>query len=336
MKQKVVTFGELMLRLTPSGNKRLRQADQLDICFGGSEANVAAALAGWDVPCEFVTALPANDIGLSALRALRASGTGTGHILLSGHRMGLYFVEPGSSVRAGNVIYDRAGSAFASMGPGDIDWEQIFGDASWFHWSGITPAVSPAAAEACRMAIRTARDKGLTISADFNYRSKLWNYGKRPDEVIPPLLEECDVLLGDIDTAFTYLGIRPEEGLDPLASTAAQLMERLPRLKTLAMTFREIRSADHNTYHGVLFSGTEMFRSEVHDISSITDRVGTGDAFMAGLIYGLASGRNGRDTIELAAAAGALKHTVEGDVLVATIAEVEKLALEGFSGKINR
>lgn len=347
MSNKVVTFGEIMLRLATPAYLRFTQAGEYTATFGGGEANVAVSLANYGIQTEFVSRLPENDIAKACLMDLRKFGVGTTHILFGGERMGIYFLETGAVARGSKVIYDRAHSAVSEIEQGMIDWEKVFRGANWFHWTGITPALSQGAADVCLEAIRWARKMGLTVSCDLNYRKNLWKYGKKAAEVMPALVEGCDVILGNEEDAEKVFGIKPE-GFDVTAtegkvnaaefeSVCKQLKERFPLARKIVITLRGSVNANHNTWGGVLYDGKKLYISRCYDITHIVDRVGGGDAFMGGLIYGLLTyiGDDQR-ALEYAVAASCLKHTVYGDFNRVTVEEVEKLMEGDASGRLAR
>ncbi len=344
--KKVVTFGEIMLRLTPPGFMRFSQASSFDVVYGGGESNVAVSLANYGVPVEFVSRLPANDIGDCALMELRKWGVQTQNILRGGERLGIYFLEIGAVSRGSKVVYDRAHSSISTIEKGMIDWEKIFTDAHWFHWTGITPALSQGAADACLEAIQTANKMGVTVSTDLNYRKNLWKYGKQPGEVMPALVEGCDVILGNEEDAEKHFGLHPE-GVDvtqghsvdakSYLSVLKQLMKMFPRAKKVITTLRGSISASHNTWSGVLYDGEKLYEAPSYDITHIVDRVGGGDSFMGGLIYGLINYPNDdQKALNFAVAASCLKHTIYGDANLATVDEVEKLMAGDASGRVSR
>ena len=330
-----------MLRLATPGYLRFGQARDFSATFGGAEANVAVSLANYGIPVSFVTRLPENDIARSCVADLRGYGVDTSGIVYGGDRIGIFYLETGAVARASKVIYDRAHSAMSEIRPGMVDWDRVFSGAGWFHWTGITPAISESAAMACLEAVRAARKAGLTVSCDLNYRKNLWKYGKSASEVMPELVENCDIILGNEEDAWTVFGIRPE-GFDArdgkveaasFESVCRQLKERFPRASRIAVTLRGSVSASHNTWSGVLFDGRNFFRSRQYDITHIVDRVGGGDSFMGGLIYGLLTykGDDGK-ALEFATAASCLKHTIYGDYNQVTVSEVEKLMSGDASG----
>ena len=344
--KKVVTFGEIMLRLTPPGWKRFSQANSFEAIYGGGESNVAVSLANYGVPVDFVTRLPKNDIGRCALMEMRKRNVGTDHIVYGGDRLGIYFLEICAVSRGSKVVYDRTHSAMSTIQVGMIDWEEVFKDAGWFHWTGITPAISQGAANTCLEAIQMANKMGVTVSTDLNYRQKLWKYGKEPGEVMPELVAGCDVILGNEEDAEKYFGLHPE-GLDVTAghevdaksylSVLQQLMEMFPRAKKVITTLRGSISASHNSWSGVLYDGKTLYEAPSYQITHIVDRVGGGDSFMGGLIYGLIQyPDDDQHALNFAVAASCLKHTVYGDANLATIDEVEKLMRGDASGRVAR
>ncbi len=337
----VVTFGEIMLRLSPPVGSRFRQASSFDVTYGGAEANVAVSLAQWGLPSRYVTVLPDNDLGQAAVDKLRSLGVDTSRILRGGDRIGIYFLEHGASQRPSRVIYDRAGSAVSRLQPGEVDWDEVFAGASWFHWTGITPALSDGAAEVTREAVRAAKRLGLTVSADLNYRSKLWS-PERARDVMTSLMEHVDVVVANEEDAAIVFGISAgatdvERGKLDLAayeSVARQLVERFD-LHMAAITLRESHSASENTWSACLYDGKEFLRSKSYRIQ-LVDRVGAGDAFAAGLIYGTLSGKCLQEMLEFGVAASCLKQTIAGDFNLVTVAEVEKLVGGAAAGRIKR
>ena len=336
-----------MLRLSTPGYLRFGQAREFDATFGGGEANVAVSLANYGIDAKFITRLPDNDIAKACIRDLRSFGVDTSGIVTGGERMGIYFLETGAIARPSKVIYDRAHSAIATIEPGMIDWKKVFEGADWFHWTGITPAISQGAADVCLEAVRAANALGVTVSCDLNFRKNLWKYGKTAGEVMPALVEGCDVILGNEEDADKVFGIRPE-GFDATAtggtidqgrfrSVGEQLMRRFPRAKKVVITLRGSINANHNTWGGVLWDGKTLYQSPRYDITHIVDRVGGGDSFMGGLIYGLLTWpADDQRALNFAAAASCLKHTVFGDYNRVTVAEVEKLMQGDASGRVSR
>lgn len=344
--KKVITFGEIMLRLSPPGFLRFSQTNSFDAIYGGGESNVAVSLAGYGIPSEFVTRLPDNDIGRCALMELRKRNVETRHIQFGGERLGIYFLETGAVSRGSKVIYDRAHSSISTIKKGSVDWAEVFEGAGWFHWTGITPAISQEAADVCLEAIRAANEAGVTVSTDLNYRAKLWKYGKTPGEVMPELVEGCDVILGNEEDAEKHFGIQPDnvditkgESMDSKAylSVCKQLKDRFPRAKKIITTLRGSISASHNTWAGVLYNGSDFLESPEYQITHIVDRVGGGDSFMAGLIYGLLTYKDDdQKALNFAVAASCLKHTIYGDSNLVTVEEVEKLMKGDASGRVAR
>jgi len=343
---RVVTFGEVMLRLSTPGFLRFSQAHQFDVTFGGGEANVAVSLANYGMDASFVTRLPDNDIAQACMAELRSFGVDTSDIVIGGDRIGIYYLESGAVARGSKVVYDRAHSAIAEIEPGMIDWEKVLKGADWFHWTGITPAISEGAAKACLEAIKAANKLGIPVSCDLNYRKKLWKWGKSVSEVMPELVEGCDLILGNEEDAEKEFGIKPE-GFDAentageidqtrFESVGRQLMEKFPRCKKVAITLRGSISASHNTWGGVLWDGKTLHQSRRYDITHIVDRVGGGDSFMGGLIYGELAYRDDKKALEFAAAASALKHTIIGDYNRVTVKEVEALMSGSGSGRVSR
>ncbi|WP_116127168.1 sugar kinase [Lewinella sp. IMCC34183] len=330
---RVATFGEIMLRLSPPGHQRFRQAHDFRVEYGGGESNVAVSLANFGLDVRFVTRLPANDIGDCALYALRGAGIDTSHVVRGGKRLGIYFLEKGAVQRGSKVVYDREDSGMATLRPGQIDWDRAFDGVTWFHWTGITPALSQSAADACREACREASARGITISVDLNHREKLWQYGKSPREVMPELIEYCDLIVGGAREAASYFDIQGED----FADVARQLQQRFPKARRIATTLRETLSASHNTYSGLLWDGEELHAAPVYQLTHIVDRVGGGDSFMGGLIYGLITWPEEPATaLRFATAASALKHTIIGDVNLVTVEEVVNLMEGDASGRVSR
>ncbi|MCD8177504.1 MAG: sugar kinase [Tannerellaceae bacterium] len=347
MKNKIVSFGEVMLRLATPDYQRFNQATQFNLSFGGGEANVAVSLANYGLPVEFVTRLPQNDIARACVMDLRKYNVGVDNIVYGGDRMGIYFLETGAVARASKVVYDRAHSSISEIQPGMINWKEVLKDATWFHWTGITPAISQGAADACLEAIEVANRLGVTVSCDLNYRKNLWKYGKTASEVMPELVEGCDVILGNEEDAEKVFGIKPE-GFDvahtegevnttEFESVCTQLMAKFPRAKKVIITLRGSINANHNTWGGVLYAEGKLYQSKRYDITHIVDRVGGGDSFMGGLIYGLLTyTTDNQKALEFAVAASCLKHTIYGDYNQVTVDEVEKLMTGDGSGRVSR
>lgn len=333
--KKTVTFGEIMLRLSTENNARFTDASTLEVNFGGAEANVAVSLAHFGLPASFVSRLPDNDLGLAAIKRLRAENVGTSHIIHGDERMGIYFIEPGAGQRNSSIIYDRQGSAMAAIRKGMIDWDEIFKEADWFHWSGITPAISLNAAEVCREAVDAARKNGLSVSCDLNYRATLWKYGKNPSEIMPELVADCDALIADPDAGEKMLGLSPGDASPE--NFLKVTSHNFSNLKIIATTLRDLRMPDRLDFSGMLLHQGRLFKGQVHHISSIVDRVGSGDAFTAGLIYGVKTfAGDYQRTLDFALAAACLKHTVRGDFNIVSIQEVNDLMNGNNGGHIRR
>jgi 2-dehydro-3-deoxygluconokinase len=343
--KKVVTFGEIMLRLATPGYKRFSQADQFNAVYGGGEANVAISLANYNIPVDFVSRIPANDIGDAAVMTLRKYNVNTDNILREGERLGIYFLETGAVARASKVVYDRAHSAIAEIKKGMINWEKVFDGADWFHWTGITPAISQGAADVCLEAIQAANKLGITVSCDLNYRKNLWKYGKTPGQVMPDLVKGCDVILGNEEDAEKVFDISPDDvdvtkgnvTAEAYKSVCQQLMKTFPKAKKIIITLRGSISANHNTWSGVLYDGEKLYQAPEYNITHIVDRVGGGDSFMGGLIYGLKTyTSDDQKALNFAVAASCLKHTIEGDYNLVKVEEVEKLMEGDASGRVSR
>jgi len=345
MNDKIATFGEIMLRLSPPNFQRFSQARSFDAIFGGGEANVAVSLANFGLSVDYVTKLPNNDIGNACINYIRQFGVNTEKIVRGGRRVGIYFLEKGSSVRASKVIYDRAHSAISEAKAENFDWEKIFKDVKWFHWTGITPAISQNLADICLEACKVAKSKGVAISCDLNYRSKLWKYGKKPLEVMPELFKFCDVAIGNEEDADKVLGIKAPKtdvtsgklNAENYRYVVEETVKQYPNLKKVAVTLRGSISASYNTWSAILYDGNEMFVSSKYDINPIVDRVGGGDSFMAGLIYGLLTYKEDlQSALDFAVAASCLKHTIIGDFNLVSVDEILKLMGGDTSGRVSR
>ncbi len=345
MNNKVITFGEIMLRLATPGYLRFSQATAYEATFGGGEANVAVSLANYGIPVDFVTRIPDNDIARACRMDLRKYGVGTDKIINGGERLGIYFLETGAVSRGSKVVYDRTHSSISGIKPGMIDWDKVFEGATWFHWTGITPAISQGAADVCLEGILKANKLGVTVSCDLNYRKNLWKYGKKAGEVMPELVAGTDIVLGNEEDAAMVLGIHPE-GVDVTGghvdgaayeSVSKQIMARFPRVKKVITTLRGSLNANHNSWAGVLWDGSKLFESRTYQITHIVDRVGGGDSFMGGLIYGLLTYKNDdQKALNFAVAASCLKHTIPGDFNQVSVDEVEKLMAGDTSGRVAR
>ncbi len=344
MADKVVTMGEIMLRLSTPGYTRFVQSQQFDVNYGGGEANVAVSLANYGLESYFVSKLPTHEIGQSALNSLRRFGVRTDYVVRGGARLGIYFLESGASQRASKVIYDRADSAVTQLGKDDLDWNAVFGGAKWFHWTGITPALGAKVREALKTACLAAKKNGVTVSADLNFRAKLWTT-KEAQSVMVPLMEYVDVCIGNEEDAEKSLGFRAgstdveggeldEEGFFELSRKLKEKFE----FKSVAITLRESHSASRNGWSALLHDDADCnvpYRSRRYDIQ-VVDRVGGGDSFSAGLIYGLLTKENSRDALEFATAASCLKHSIPGDFNLVSVEEVDKLAKGSGSGRVER
>ena len=342
---KVVTFGEIMLRLAPHGFLRFSQSTSFDVIYGGGESNVAVSLANYGVPVDFITRLPKNDIGECAMMEMRKRGVNVDKIVWGGDRLGIYYLETGAVNRGSKVVYDRAHSAMAEIQPGMVNWEEAFEGADWFHWTGITPAISQSSADVCLEAVKAASKLGLTISTDLNYRQKLWKYGGDREKIMTELTSYCDIILGNEEDAEKHFNIKPE-GLDittqghdvkAFLSVCDQMLKKFPRAKKVITTLRGSISASHNTWAGVLYDGKTLYESPQYQITDIVDRVGGGDSFMGGLIYGIIEYQgDDQKALNFAVAASCLKHTIKGDANLATIDEVKKLMSGDASGRVAR
>jgi 2-dehydro-3-deoxygluconokinase len=343
--KKVVAFGEIMLRLNPPGFLRFRQATAFEASFGGGEANVCVSLAYHGIAADYVTRLPRNELGDACIAHLKSHGVGTEKILRGGNRLGIYFLENGAVQRGSKVIYDRDGSAIATIQKGMLDWDAVLADADWFHWTGITPAVSAGLCEVLREGIVKAKQKGLTVSCDLNYRAKLWNWGKKAAEVMPELVQHCDIAVGNEEDADKIFGIKaPDTDVaggrveaEKFRAVAAGLKNRFPNLALIGITLRGSISASHNTWSGILFDGQDLYTGPLFHITDVVDRVGSGDAFAGGLIYGLLTyGDDRRRALDFAVAASCLKHSIVGDFNLCTVEEVEKIMAGETSGRVSR
>ena len=339
--KKVVTFGEVMLRLTTPNFQRFSQTNEFIATYGGSEANVAISLVNFGIPTEFVTRLPENAMAQACVNSLQAYGLGTDGIIYGGKRMGLYFLESGAAFRNSNVVYDREGSSFATLRPGMIDWEKILSDAGWFHWSGITPAISDKAAELTKLACEAAKRHGVTVSVDLNFRKKLWTKEKA-QSIMKPLMQYVDVCIGNEEDAELCLGFKPEANVEAGETNAEgykgifKAMAKEFGFKYVVSTLRESFSATHNGWKAMIYNGEEFYESKRYDINPIIDRVGGGDSFSGGIIHGLLTKPNQGAALEFAVAASALKHTINGDFNLVSVDEVEALAGGDASGRVQR
>lgn len=341
MSNRIITFGEIMLRLSPNGNKRFVQADSLDVEYGGGEANVAVSLANFGMDSAFVTKLAKNEIGDAAINELRKYGVDTENVIRGGERIGIYYLEKGASQRASKVIYDRMNSSISTASPDEFDWNIIFKGASWFHFTGITPALSEKMSKATKEACKIAKEKGITVSCDLNYRKKLWSTDKA-GEIMGDLMQYIDVLIANEEDSDKVFKIKADKtdvvkgniNLDGYKHVAKELHDRF-RLKNAAITLRESISASDNTWSALLYDGKKYYSTEKYNLH-IIDRVGGGDSFGAGLIYSLVSGKDKQYALEFAVAASALKHSIEGDFNHVSIQEVKTLMSGDKSGRVQR
>jgi len=340
---KIVSFGEALLRLKSPGKQRFLQTPVFEATFGGGELNVAVGLARFGLDISYVTLLPDNPIGDACVAEIRRQGIDVSHIVRKGDRMGIYFLEAGSGPRPSRVIYDRAHSAISEIEEDDIEWERVFEGASWFHVTGITPAISSSAARAVLNAVRAAGQCGLSVSCDLNFRKKLWKYGKSAPEVMTEIMGFVDVAIGNEEDVQNSLGVKAsidvESGiLDPARykKLTDAVLERFSSVKKIAVTLRESHTADYNGWQAVLNNRKDFLISKKYDIIDIEDRVGSGDSFASGLIFGLITLEKDREALEFAAAAGCLKHTVPGDLPFISTDEVRSLLSGQVSGRVQR
>ncbi|RPE05369.1 sugar kinase [Chitinophaga lutea] len=338
MGYRLAAFGEFLLRLHSNGHQRFGQTDGYTAYYAGAEANVCVLLARLGMQVDYISRVPDNDLAAAGLQQLRGHGVGTAHVALGGQKLGLYFSEPGNQLRPIRVIYDRNGSAYAELEPGMLNWNSIFQEHQCFHWSGVAAALSASSAAVCAEAIQTARDKGLLISSDFNYRATLWQYGKKPAEVMPPLLYHSDVAVADLDAVEIYYGITTDASLpleERFRQTFTTLQRHMPRLKTLAMSFRKTQGAAP-VYSGALAHEGGFYFHDGFPVPMVTDAIGTGDAFTAGMLYGLTNGHAPQDIINFATACGLLKQSIPGDWAILSLKDIELLLKQGISGRIAR
>lgn len=340
---KFVTLGEIMLRLNPPGFRRFLQAESFEASYGGAEASVAISLVNYGISSAFVTCLPPNEIGQAAINYVRRFGVDTSHILRAGERIGIYFYEIGANQRPSKVIYDRAHSAIADVKPGSLPWKEIFSEAKWFHFTGITPAISQDAADVCLEAVRSAKDKGLTVSCDLNYRAKLWKYGKTATEIMAELMPYVDIVSGneeDCEKIFGIKGADPRVAEDVSADkyheVVSKLTKRFGNLKKVCVTLRGSLSATHNTWSALLYDGVKLYSTKKYNITNVVDRLGSGDAFTGALIYALLAGKSEQDALDFATAASALKHSILFDPNLVSIQEIENLVKDGGAGRVQR
>lgn len=344
---KVVTFGEIMLRLGTPSYLRLNQCDFLEVSYAGSEANVSVSLANYGIPVEFVTSLPDNPISIKCLEELRGKKVNVDNVVLGGERIGLFYLETGSVFRPSRVFYDRLNSSFSILKRGDIDWGKVFDGATWFHWTGITPALSRTVLEVLREALDEAYKRGLTISCDINYRSKLWKYGKLASDIMPELISKSDIIIGNEEDFEKVLGIKPynfnagfvKESIKPeiFKDVCLEVVRTFSNCKNVAISLRSSINANINTWAGVLYDGKTFYKSTAYNITHIVDRVGGGDSFTGALIYGLLTVPEKKQyVLDFAVAASCLKHTIKGDYNQVSVEEIDNLIKGNVGGRINR
>ena len=338
---KIISLGEIMLRLSTPGHNRVVQSDSFCVNYGGGEANVAVSLANYGDEAYFVSKVPAHEVGTAAVNSLRKFGVHTEFIARGGERLGIYFLESGASMRPSKVIYDRAHSSISEAEASDFDFDKIFLGADWFHWSGITPALSPKAAECLKAACQAAKRAGVTVSCDLNFRSKLWT-SEQAISIMTPLMEYVDVCIGNEEDAELCLGFKPEANVEAGETNAEgykgifKAMAKEFGFKYVVSTLRESFSATHNGWKAMIYNGEEFYESKRYDINPIIDRVGGGDSFSGGIIHGLLTKPNQGAALEFAVAASALKHTINGDFNLVSVDEVEALAGGDASGRVQR
>lgn len=334
MTKKVITFGEVMMRLSPPGYSKFSQATSLELDYGGGEANVAISLAYLGMKAAHVTRFPDNALGKAATQFLRKHWLSTEHVIYGGDMLGKYFLEKGAAHRPSEVIYGRDGSSFSSIEPSMIDWEHVLKDADWFHWTGITPAISEGTARCCLDAIKTANRLGVKVSGDINSRKNMWKYGKTMQEVIPELAQHCDVVIASTYDIYELFGLGEAGG--KYRHSAKLLMDAFPRIEKVVGKNRVSISASHQQIEGKMWNGEKYIKTKNLDISHVIDRVGTGDAFAAGMIYGLLHYDDDAQALDFASAACALKHTVPGDVNIVSLENVTSLMEGNTSGALRR
>ena len=339
MTKSIATLGELMMRLKPPGKQRLRQAHELGICFGGSEANVATSLAQWGHSVRFITGLPESDLGSRAISELNYHGVDTRFILRNARRLGLYFLEEGADLRSGCVIYDRKDTAFSSLKPQDVDWDNALSDVDWFHISGITPAINAQTLLLAEHSIAEARQRNIHISLDLNFRERLWAYGVRPADILPNLVEQCDTLSAGRGDCINCLEIDGdgENGSNEWAeSLACKLQKRFSNLTHIALTIRASSSADCHNWRAYIQNPSDQVHSRSFQLSNIVDRVGSGDAFCAGIIHSIGTKKSLDDVVNFGAMAAVLKHSIIGDFNHVSVGEIEDLMRSQSNGRLRR
>jgi len=341
--KKYITFGEIMLRLKPPNWERFFQSPLLEATFGGGEANVAVGLARFGLDVAHVSVIPNNAIGDACVRELRRQGVDTSLIVRKGNRLGIYFLEAGANERPSKVIYDRSHSAIAEAKPGDINWGKVFNGVSWFHISGITPAISLLVSEISLEAVKKAKEKGITVSCDLNFRKNLWKYGKSAPKLMSELVKHVDIALGNEEDCQKSLGVKVDVDVESgrlqtkrYRELTDKVLNSYPNIKKIAITLRESHSANYNGWSAVLNNREEFLISKKYEIYNIVDRVGGGDAFAAGLIYGFDNLNSDKDALEFAVAASCLMHSIPGDLPLLSIEEVKSLAGGATSGRVQR
>lgn len=338
-----MSFGEIMLRLKSPGHERFFQSPNLEATFGGGEANVAVSLSNYGLDAGFISALPDNDIGESAIRELWKFGVDTSHVARQGERVGIYYLETGANQRSSNVVYDRAWSSICMAQPGDIDFKAAFKGAKWFHFTGITPALSESAAKLTMEAVIAAKENGVIVSCDFNFRGKLWKYGKTAPEVMNELVKYVDVGIANEEDCQKSLGVTADVDIESgeldtkkYEALSSRMMELFPNLTQMAITLRESKSADHNGWSACMRDKDGFYLSRHYEMTDIIDRVGGGDSFASAIIYGLNAYDDPQQSLEFAVAASCLKHTISGDFNRVSVSQVEKLMSGDGSGRVQR
>ncbi|SJZ78059.1 2-dehydro-3-deoxygluconokinase [Chitinophaga eiseniae] len=335
---RLAAFGEFLLRLHSNSGKRFGQSDGYIPYYAGAEANVCVLLSRLGISTEYITRVPDNDLAVTGLQHLRGHGVGTGRVVYGGDRLGLYFTESGNGIRPGRVIYDRTGSSFATLQPGEIDWASALAGINVFHWSGVAAALSASSAAVCAEALAAAQAAGLTISSDFNYRATLWKYGQHPSAVMPALLQHSDMTVADLDAVNVYYNIETDKQLPPekrFEQCYDQLRRHMPKLKTLAMSFRKVQG-NQLMYFGALAQDDRYYFAEGFTVPQVTDQIGAGDAFTAGILFGVMNQHPPQRTIDFAVACGTLKQSIHGDWALVNEREVTDLMANGPSGRIVR
>jgi 2-dehydro-3-deoxygluconokinase len=333
---KIVTFGEILLRLSTPNYQKFDQAQGFDATFGGTEMNVTAGLVKLGFEGTHVGVFPDNSIGKKATAFLRQLGLNTEFIVENGKRMGLFFLEKGAVMRASQIVYDRADSAFANLDPSWFDWKKILKGADWFHWCGITPALSAGAALSCLEAVKTAQKMGITVSSDIYYRSNLWNYGKTPQDILPELASYSNIILASRKNIEEIFGLVSDAETGKFVATCQLLMDKYPNIQKVVDTDRVQISASHNQINAKMYNGTEQIKTDYQDVTHIVDRIGTGDAFLAGFIYGQLVHKDDLKSLQYGVASNAIKHTIEGDQNLATVAELDAIVAGDKSGRLRR